>query len=548
MKKFLEKIKEKKNIICGIIFIALIALLSFSIAPKTLQNDTYYTVSIGNLIMENGVDMKDHFSWHEDLPYTYPHWLYDVFMSIIYNIGSWDGIYVSVCVMSIILGLSIYIVNKKLNKNQVISFAVTIGAMYLLRDYIAARAQLVTFIIYVWVIYFIEKFIENPKKIQYAIGIILSSILIANLHVAVWPFLFVIFLPYIAEYIICLIADVVIYQKISILHKKYLLKKYKNDENKKQEITEKLNKIYSQNGKIKEVRENEEPYKIRMKLNKNVKWLIVVMAICGLTGFLTPLGTTPYTYLIKTMQGNTTGNINEHLPLTLIDNIPIMCTIVIVLSLLIFTKVKIRLSDLFMIGGLTYLMFSSRRQSTMFLIIGSIILNRMITDAIKIYSKEKMDGIFKQFICIISIIVVGLSIFYSIKFIKKKKNNVYISESSYPVEAADWILENLDVNNIKLFNEYNYGSYLLYRGIPVFIDSRADLYAPEFNGKRDIFIDFINTSNLGKYYGDTFEEYGITHVILYKNAKIRMLIDENEPEKYDKIYSDNNFVIYEIVK
>ena len=109
-------------------------------------------------------------------------------------------------------------------------------------------------------------------------------------------------------------------------------------------------------------------------------------------------------------------------------------------------------------------------------------------------------------------------------------------------------MKNLDVNNIKLFNEYNYGSYLLYRGIPVFIDSRADLYAPEFNGKKDIFIDFINTSNLGKYYGKTFEEYGITHVILYKNAKIRMLIDEAEPENYNKIYSDNNFVIYEIVK
>lgn len=35
---------------------------------------------------------------------------------------------------------------------------------------------------------------------------------------------------------------------------------------------------------------------------------------------------------------------------------------------------------------------------------------------------------------------------------------------------------------MKLFNEYNYGSYLLYKGVPVFIDSRADLYAPEFNG------------------------------------------------------------------
>lgn len=548
MKKILEKIYEKRNIICGIIFAIIIILFGFSIAPKTLQNDTYYTVSIGNLIMENGIDMKDHYSWHEDLPYTYPHWMYDVFMSIIYNMGSWQGIYISVCIMSIILGLSIYIVNKKLNKNQVISFALTIGAMYLLKDYIAARAQLVTFIIFIWVIYFIEKFIENPKKVGYAIGIILSSIIIANIHVAVWPFLFVIFLPYIAEYIICLVADTVIYQKITILWKKILLNKYKNDETKKQEINQELNEIYLQNEKVKNVREKEEPYKIRMKLNKNVKWLILVMAICGLTGFLTPLGTTPYTYLVKTMEGNTVNNINEHLPLTLINNIPIMCTIIIVLSLLIFTKVKIRLSDLFMIGGLTFLMFSSKRQSTMFVLIGSIILNRMFTEAIKIYSKENMECMFKNIVCILGIAVSVVAIFQGAKFIDKKKDNSYVNEASYPVDAANWILENLDVNNIKLFNEYNYGSYLLYRGIPVFIDSRADLYAPEFNGKKDIFMDFINTSNLGKFYGKTFEEYGITHVILYKNAKIRMIIDETEPEKYNKIYSDKYFVIYEVVK
>ena len=547
MKEILKKVKEKKNIIVGIIIAILIALFSFSVAPKTLQNDTFYTVSIGNLIMENGIDMKDHFSWHKDLPYTYPHWLYDVFMSIIYNIGSWKGIYLSVCIMSIILGFSIYIVNKKLNKNQIISFAVTIGAMYLLKDYIAARAQLLTFIIYVWVIYFIEKFIENPKKIQYAIGIILSSILIANLHVAVWPFIFIIALPYIAEYIISLIAEIVVYRKGTIAYKKHVIKKCKSEE-KVKKAQEELDKIYESNEKIKKVREEEEPYKIRMKLNKNVKWLILVMAICALTGFLTPLGTTPYTYLIKTMQGNTVNNINEHLPLTLINNIPIMCTIVIVLSLVTFTKVKIRLSDLFMIGGLTYLMFSSKRQSTMFVIMGSIILNRMTTEAIKIYSKDKIDIVIKQIIAVIGILVAILAVIYGLKFIDKKKNNSYVSESSYPVKAADWILENLDVKNIKLFNEYNYGSYLLYRGIPVFIDSRADLYAPEFNGKQDIFMDFINTSNLGEYYGNTFEKYGITHVILYKNAKVRMIIDETEPENYNKIYSDNNFVIYEIVK
>ena len=139
--------------------------------------------------------------------------------------------------------------------------------------------------------------------------------------------------------------------------------------------------------------------------------------------------------------------------------------------------------------------------------------------------------------------------YYSYKFIDNKKSNRYVSEGIYPVKAADWILENLDLNNIKLFNEYNYGSYLLYRGIPVFIDSRADLYSPEFNQKGDdIFMNFINTSSIGKYYGTTFKDYDITHVILYKNSKISMLIDNADQEKYNKIYSDEDFVIYEILK
>ena len=548
MKGFIEKLKSKKALIFEIIAILLISLFSFSLAPKTLQNDTYYTVSIGNLILENGIDMQDHFSWHENLPYTYPHWLYDVIMSLIYNLGEWDAIYISVCIMSIILGITIYKVNKKLNKNQIISFLVTIGSMYLLKDYIAARAQLVTFIIYMVIIYLIEKFLENPKKIYYGIGIILSSILIANLHVAVWPFIFVLCLPYIAEYIICWCADVVIYDKVIILYKKILLKHYKKDAKKVAEINKSLEETYILNEKRKAVRESEEPYKIKMKRNKNVKWLILVMAICALIGFLTPLGTTPYTYLFKTMEGNTVNNINEHLPLTLINNIPIMCTIVIVLALLTFTKVKIRLTDLFMIGGLTYLMFSSRRQSTMFVLIGSIVLNRMITEAIKIYGTDKFKFMVEQIISALGIMAFGTVIVMSTKYIDQKKDDIYVSESTYPVDAATWILENLDVNNIKLFNEYNYGSYLLYRGIPVFIDSRADLYSPEFNGNEDIFMDFINTSNLGKYYGSTFEKYGITHVILYKNAKISMLIDNTEPENYNKIYSDDHFVIYEIIK
>ena len=41
----------------------------------------------------------------------------------------------------------------------------------------------------------------------------------------------------------------------------------------------------------------------------------------------------------------------------------------------------------------------------------------------------------------------------------------------------------------------------------------------------------------------TFEKYDITHVILSKKSKLNMLINKND--KYNRIYSDDYFVIYE---
>ena len=83
MKHFLKTLKNNKVKIFELIAIILILIFAFSITPKQLQNDIFYTIKIGNLIQQNGIDGVDHFSWHEGLPYTYPHWLYDVGMSLI---------------------------------------------------------------------------------------------------------------------------------------------------------------------------------------------------------------------------------------------------------------------------------------------------------------------------------------------------------------------------------------------------------------------------------------------------------------------------------
>lgn len=552
MEKIKAKIKQvSPSVKFAILAIVLITIFSIALTPRSLQNDTFYSIKIGEHIKNVGIDMQDPFSWHENLAYTYPHWLYDFLTYLIYSAFGMDGIYIVTCILSVILGLSVYFANKKVAKNQVFSFVITIGTMYLIRNYIAARAQLVTFILFVLTILFIEQFLETKKK-RYAVGLIIIPILIANLHVAVFPFYFILYLPYIAEYIIASFSETIIYRKTSqtqLKRKIKRLEKKDGNQEKIQQLKEELKKLNEKIDriKIKRAKELQEPYKIKMTKNNNVKWLIVIMIICIFTGFLTPLGTTPYTYLIKTMQGNTTQNINEHLPMTLSNETDVMCTLIVFLAVLIFTKAKIKLSDLFMLGGLCYLMFFTKRQVTMFVLVGSIILNKSLVQMLKIYTKKEPEEITKRLTEIVGIIgITAIMLFFSYYMIKDKLDDPYINENDYPVSASDYIINNIDLGKARLYNEYNYGSYLLYRGIPVFIDSRADLYAPEFSGKEDdIFMDFIDTSSIGKFYEEIMKKYNITHVITYKNSKMNMIIVDTKDQKYKELYSDDNFVIYE---
>ena len=550
LKKLLKK-EVNINVNFTVVAIVLIAIFCICITPVTFQNDTYYTIKIGELIKNNGIDMMDHFSWHENLSYTYPHWLYDLCTYLIYAVGGFKGIYITTCALSVILGVSIFLVNSKLTKNKSISFIVTMGALYMLESYIAARAQLVTFILFIWELFCIEKFIEN-RKVGYGIALIVISTLIANLHVATWPFFFVLFLPYIAEYLFAVIADVVIYGKINklLINMKMKRAQKKNDLDKLKKLQILLNKREEKNEKIKAKRdkEKENPYKIKLSKNNNVKFLIIIMIICAFTGLLTPTGDTPYTYLYKTMQGNTTQNISEHLPMTLANSTETMCMLVIFLAILIFTKTKIKLSDLFMVAGLCYLMLSTRRQLSMFVLICSVVLTRLIVDLINRYTKNGLKESEKTAqnigVVIALTVLIGLM---SYSEAKPKFDDKFVNESSYPVAACDYIVENIDLSKARFYNEYNYGSYMLFRGIPVFIDSRADLYAPEFSGDKDkdIFTDFINTSSISKFYEETFEKYDINYVILLKKSKTNMIITKAHDENYKELYSDDNFVIYQ---
>lgn len=544
--------KEEKVLNIKFIIMAIICICLFTIAiiPKGLQNDTFYTIKLGELILENGIDMQEHFAWHEGLPYTYPHWLYDVIIYLIYSVSGFNGMYISTIIFTAILGIVLYLTNVKLTKNTVIPFFITILVLYIGKDYFTARAQLITFILFVLTMYCIERFLETKKK-RYAIGLLIIPTVIANIHAAVFPFYFVLYLPYIGEWFMLFFienSDVItrVLLKSDELEIKKLNKKEELNQKQKEKLELLTKRIEINKGRLEEkVKTEKEPYKIIVKPSQNFKWLMFIMFIAAFTGLLTPIGDTPYTYLIHTMQGNTTGNISEHLPIILYNSKYVLGYIFATICLISFTKVKVRLSDLFLLGGLMFLTIMSRRQASMLYFVGIFVIIKIICQLIDMYDKEGTSEILKYFTSIVGkIFIYAAFTVFMIFSLKDAQDVEIVSNKSYPIEATEYIKEKLDINEIKLFNEYNFGSYLLFKDIPVFIDSRADVYDPQFNGwEDDIFRDFINLTGACNEYEEKFEHYGITHLLIYRNTTLEKVLrlDNN----YKELYKDDNFIIYE---
>ena len=498
-----EDIIIKRKKFC-LFFILWICIFGACLLKKTLQNDTFYTIKIGELIINNGIDMMDHFSFHSGLAYTYPHWLYDVFIYLIYSLFGYVGIHISSVILYLLLIVLVFKVCNSITSNYTVSAFATFICTLALSSFATARAQLVSFLVFALQIYFIESFLKSKKK-KYLFGLLLLSLILCNIHVAVWPFYFILFLPYLAEYVISFVVNKIKIKKdnwfITFLKKKFIVER-----------------------------------------NKNIKWLFIIMLVSLVTGLFTPIGDTPYTYLIKTMIGNSQDYIMEHQMISW-ANSPF--TIIIAVETLVLALIsKIKLRDLFMLCGLVLMSIVSTRHLSLLALVGSICYARLFSTFLENYGfciDDKIIAFFhKKSVAFISFLVV---IIFSGFMFYNQLNKDFIDKDLYPVEAVKYIKENFDVNEIRIFNEYNFGSYLILNDIPVFIDSRADLYTKQFSGfDYDIFDDFYY---LLYNYEKTFEFYDITHILMYKKEDSQFYNMINTNRGYKVLYEDEHFAFFE---
>ena len=485
---------NKIKLICLVLFSFI--CLCIGLTSKTLQNDTFYMIKLGEYIVKNGIDLKDHWVWISNLPYTYPHWLYDVFIYFIYNFFGYFGIYVSTIISFFILGLVYYYVIFNINKNRFLSLFLSIVNIIVVSVIAAARAQVFSYILFVLEIFYLFKLI-NCGDTKYLIYLFIISVLIANIHATVWLFYFILYFPFFGE------------QFIYMLKKKYKFKI---------------------NAKI-----------ILDKVN-NFNLLITSFVLSFLGGLLSP-SRICYTYVFRIMLGDSQLYISEHSPLIVIQNPLFLGIILVLLIVLIFTKTRIKLSELFMITGLIFMSLLSTRHVIFFYLIGGLFISIIIMRYFYEYRDYSLDILY-NIIMDNNIIYIFVLVIIFICSLYNFNNNFkydYVDEKKYPVAAVKYIKSNLDYKNIKLFNTYNYGSYIMLNDIPIFIDSRCDLYLKEFNGKNlDIFDEVVN---INSGYKKIFDKYGVEYALIKNNEYLYQLLIKD----IDNIlYEDEYFTLFKI--
>lgn len=89
--------------------------------------------------------------------------------------------------------------------------------------------------------------------------------------------------------------------------------------------------------------------------------------------------------------------------------------------------------------------------------------------------------------------------------------------AKFPVAAVDFI-EREGMTGQRCYNHYGWGGYLIWRGIQVFVDGRADVYGDEFLRT------YVKAHFTQEDWRQPLDEYGVDYVLIERDGRLRTLL------------------------
>ena len=90
------------------------------------------------------------------------------------------------------------------------------------------------------------------------------------------------------------------------------------------------------------------------------------------------------------------------------------------------------------------------------------------------------------------------------------------------------------------YNHFDWGGYLIWRGVPVFIDGRPDMYGDEF------MLMYMQTLAVTPEWRDPLSVYAVDYVLTRSEGSLRVLLTESDD--WQEVYDDGVACVFDRVQ
>jgi hypothetical protein len=200
-----------------------------------------------------------------------------------------------------------------------------------------------------------------------------------------------------------------------------------------------------------------------------------------------------------------------------------------------------------LLGGFALLALMSARNIPLFVIAAAPILAEKLAERLQSMARWKKiegnilklegplkGGVWPVLVCA----CIGLML--ASRFEVRHEAISQFDASVFPVAAADWLESHPQSGN--MFNEFNWGGYLLYRLWPeqkVYIDSQSDFYGEAFLREYEHNV-VVADGFFGPYWEDAFARHNVTWAILPTRAPLVLVLHD---AGWHSVYYDTTAVI-----
>ncbi|MDD3225578.1 MAG: hypothetical protein PHX70_12930 [Clostridium sp.] len=483
----------KKSLEFGNLFKITIGVFIFIYTFGALSDlDMFFHIKNGEFIYHNWIPQIDPYSIHNGLQYIQHEWLSDIIFYLVYSISGFTSLWIFKIIMAFIIFYVLYITNKLFtNDNKFVSYVIAGLAVIFISDFLIIRPQIFSYLIFILEILVLEKY-EQTKKLKYLFGLPVLGLALANLHGATIPIFYVLIAVYMAS-----------------------------------------NFISTENSRIRIT-----SFKV---LKYYIGYLLIFSVLSLAAMAINPHGMSTVVYMINISGQNMMFDyINELQPLNINTYFgAIMFTIffTIVLTIILVRRIP-TIKQLIFIFGTFIVALSAIRFASYFVIFSSIVLAQYIS---QIFSKEfietnktcialiKNRNLVGNFLFIIAFMV-------PIQLMTFKPG--ITDFSNFPTGIVPILQQQ---TNLRLYNEFDAGHFLIYNNIKVFVDGRAEMYTTKCNDV-SVLDDYFNVFSGKVNIEEVFEKYNLNYFLVFRDMPADVFLYNSG--FYELIYQDDRYALY----